>query len=465
MKSQDMLGSILLFCAISAVSVSANPVEKRLPSTPKSKHLRPHYLSKRDEPGYAEGNPIDGNGKGAPILGGTDKAIDIDNPANLGQESTDAGTVKNLKWRFSDSKTRQLPGGWVREQVITDLPASHDIAGAQQHLTKNSIREMHWHRVAEWGYVYHGQVAVSAVDEDGRNQVEVLNEGDIWYFPKGEAHVIQGLADQNEYLLVFDDGDFEAPGTSFNVDDWIAHTPKEILAKSLGIDPSLFASVPSPNPYILKANSSADLTIGSPYGKLEGNSSYVFKASEIAAEEVPGGGGTVKTVDSRNFPVAQTIASSIVTLKPGALRELHWHPNAEEWLYFLSGSARATVFVGNVSHPPTQQNQVPTRKEQLHLPHRRPPANLTSLIQSAARTFDFSAGDTAVFPDNAGHYVQNTSPNETLSWIEIYKSDRVVDISLTQWLALTPAGIVADTLKIPIETARGLRKEKQVIIA
>ena len=289
--------------------------------------------------------------------GGTDKAIDIDNPANLGQESTDAGTVKNLKWRFSDSKTRQLPGGWVREQVITDLPASHDIAGAQQHLTKNSIREMHWHRVAEWGYVYHGQVAVSAVDEDGRNQVEVLNEGDIWYFPKGEAHVIQGLADQNEYLLVFDDGDFEALGTSFNVDDWIAHTPKEILAKSLGefsfcsslfgierqtdpispsseltvpnpgIDPSLLASVPSPNPYILKANSSADLTIGSPYGKLEGNRSYVFKASEIAAEEVPGGGGTVKTVDSRNFPVAKTIASSIVTLKPSALRELHWHPN------------------------------------------------------------------------------------------------------------------------------------------
>jgi oxalate decarboxylase len=61
--------------------------------------------------------------------------------------------------------------------------------------------------------------------------------------------------------------------------------------------------------------------------------------------------------------------------------------------------------------------------------------------------------------------VLNTSPNETLSWIEIYKSDRVVDISLTQWLALTPPGIVAETLKIPIEAARGLRREKGVIIA
>jgi oxalate decarboxylase len=247
MKTQDLFSTILAFCAVT--TISASPVEKRLPTTPQSKHLR---FDKRDEPGYAQGQPIDGKGKGAPLLGkslpiptsartitnhnsgGTDKAIDIDNPANLGQESTDAGAVKNLKWRFSDSKTRQLPGGWVREQVITDLPASNDIAGAQQHLTKGSIRELHWHRVAEWGYVYHGQVAVGAVDEDGRNQYEVLNEGDIWYFPKGEAHVIQGLADQNEYLLVFDDGDFEASGTTFNVDDWIAHTPKDILAKSLG---------------------------------------------------------------------------------------------------------------------------------------------------------------------------------------------------------------------------------------
>jgi hypothetical protein len=32
-------------------------------------------------------------------------------------------------------------------------------------------------------------------------------------------------------------------------------------------------------------------------------------------------------------------------------------------------------------------------------------------------------------------------------------------------LALTPASIVAETLKIPVEVARGLRKEKQVIIA
>lgn len=45
---------------------------------------------------------------------------------------------------------------------------------------------------AEWGYVYAGRVLVSAVDENGKNQVDILEVGDIWYFPKGEAHVLQG---------------------------------------------------------------------------------------------------------------------------------------------------------------------------------------------------------------------------------------------------------------------------------
>ncbi|MCJ1442296.1 MAG: hypothetical protein MMC23_002789 [Stictis urceolatum] len=424
----------LLACALSILPsefVAANPVQRSesLPTRAGSKHLRP-VLERHGEPGFSKGQPYDGKGKGGPFSGGTNRQLDLSNPDNLGQQSTDSGLVVNLKWSFSDSKTRLLNGGWVREQVITDLPASHDIAGAQQHLKKGAIRELHWHRVAEWGYVYKGQITVSAIDEEGRNQFETLDEGDIWYFPKGEAHTIQGLADENEYLLVFDDGNFDASGTTFMVDDWIAHTPKDILAKNFDVDSSVFDTVPAPNPYIINGTVS-DEGIDSPNGKLEGNSSYVFHASKETPTPAAGGGGTIQIVDSRNFPVAKTIASAIVTLKPGALRELHWHPNAEEWLYFVSGDARATVFIGGAN----------------------------------ARTFDFSAGDTAVFPDNAGHYVENTSKDQDLVWIEIYKSDRVVDISLTQWLALTPAPIVADVLKIPESVVKNLKKEKQLIIA
>jgi oxalate decarboxylase len=92
-------------------------------------------------------------------IGGTDRQVDIANPDNLGRQSTDNGVVPNLKWRFSDSKTRLLNGGWVREQVIQDLPQSHDIAAAQQHLKKGAIRELHWHRVVS----IHDHIMSSAI--------------------------------------------------------------------------------------------------------------------------------------------------------------------------------------------------------------------------------------------------------------------------------------------------------------
>lgn len=60
------------------------------------------------------------------VLGGTNHQLDLSNPDNLGAQSTDNGLVVNLKWPFSDSKTRLFNGGWTREQVVTDLPSSHD---------------------------------------------------------------------------------------------------------------------------------------------------------------------------------------------------------------------------------------------------------------------------------------------------------------------------------------------------
>ena len=80
-----------------------------------SKHLR-SVVEKRQSIGT--GQPYDPTtGKGSIFSGGTNAELDLQNPANLGEENTDAGTVVNLKWSFSDSKTRLLNGGWTREQV------------------------------------------------------------------------------------------------------------------------------------------------------------------------------------------------------------------------------------------------------------------------------------------------------------------------------------------------------------
>lgn len=171
---------------------------------------------------------------------------------------------------------------------------------------------------------------LSAVDDNGKNAIWTLSVGDIWYFPKGAGHAIQGLDEENEYLLVFDDGDFDRAGTTFNVDDWLTHIPPDVLLKNFGLDPtrnnSVFAGVPKPNPYIKPENVSTTVP-PSPNGELSGDSSYVYFLSQKNRTQVPGGGGTLDIVDSRNFPISTTIAAAIVTLKPKGLRELHWHPN------------------------------------------------------------------------------------------------------------------------------------------
>lgn len=111
------------------------------------------------------------------------------------------------------------------------------------------------------------------------------------------------------------------------IDDWVAHTPKDILAKNFGVDASVFNNVPSTFPYILNGTVSNDTQIVGPAGALVGNSSYVYHARDHKLEDVPGGGGTFRRIDSTTFPVAKTIASGFFTLEPKGLRELHWHPN------------------------------------------------------------------------------------------------------------------------------------------
>lgn len=115
--------------------------------------------------------------------------------------------------------------------------------------------------------------------------------------------------------------------TTFQIDDWLVHTPKSILAKNFGVNESVFDNLPEKDPFILPPIDVSNLTVSDPQGSLEGNSSFIYKLSLLPPQTVPGGAGTLSIIDSRNFPIAKTIAGTVVKLEPGGLRELHWHPN------------------------------------------------------------------------------------------------------------------------------------------
>ncbi|MFJ8516761.1 oxalate decarboxylase family bicupin [Lysinibacillus xylanilyticus] len=371
--------------------------------------------------------PIRKDGAGWVDKGPRDIMRDLENPDMLVPPKTDAGLVPNLKFSFSDTHMVLKNGGWSREITARDLPIATTLAGVNMALTPGGVRELHWHQQAEWSYMLLGHARITAIDQNGRNFIADVGPGDLWYFPPGIPHSIQGLEDGCEFLLVFDDGHFSDLST-FSISDWFAHTPKDVLSANFGVPMSAFNHIPKEQVYIFQDKVPGPIDtqkVQSPYGIVP----ETFKHRLLAQTPINTPGGSVRIVDSTNFPISKNIAAALVEIKPGAMRELHWHPNNDEWQYYLQGQGRMTVFAAN----------------------------------GVARTFDYRAGDVGYVPFANGHYIQNTG-TETLWFLEMFKSDRFQDVSLNQWMALTPTELVQSNLNIGPELLNVLRKEKWPVV-
>jgi oxalate decarboxylase len=157
--------------------------------------------------------------------------------------------------------------------------------------------------------------------------------------------------------------------------------------------------------------------------------SMTWRLHEQEPIEVPG--GRVRIVDSSTFEAASTIAAALVELDPGAMRELHWHPTNDEWQYYISGQGQMTVFAAT----------------------------------GKARTFDYRAGDVGYVPFAMGHYILNTG-DQPLRFLEMFRSSRYADVSLNQWLALTPPELVQAHLNLDQSTTAAItaNKAKPIIV-
>jgi oxalate decarboxylase len=368
-----------------------------------------------------------------PGHGGTDPGPrnltrDRQNPDLLVPPSTDHGTLPNLRFSFSDSHVRQESGGWTRQVTVRELGVSKDIAGVNMRLNAGGVRELHWHKAAEWAYMLYGTARITAIDPQGRNFVDDVGVGDLWYFASGIPHSIQGLGpDGCEFLLVFDDGEFDEDNT-FLLGDWFKHTPSEVLSKNFGVPGSAFAQVPDPSqlyifPAPIPGPLGSDKTVGSTAVPLS------FSHKMLAQQPIKTKSGTVRITDTGVFPASKTISAALVEIEPGGLRELHWHPNTNEWQYYIEGQARMGVFAAS----------------------------------GQARTFDFMAGDVGYVPFAMGHYIENigTTP---VRFLEVFKSSYYADVSLNQWLALTPPELVQAHLKLDPQTLAAFHKEKFPVV-
>lgn len=363
--------------------------------------------------------------------GPENKPLLDENPNSNTPPPTDHGDLVPIWYSFDLVKKRVEEGGWTHEVTERVFPSSRDIAGVQMRLTAGSYREMHWHTADEWAYVLYGNARVTVMQPDGNMFIGDVSEGDLWIFPAGHPHSIQGLGpDGTEFLLVFNQGSFSEDGTML-VSEWVAHTPPEVLAKNTGLDKSVFAQTPGAPLYIFPGNLPNSLEqdkaeIGGL--RVAPKYQYTFRLRSMQPTS-SSEAGEVRIVDSTNFPVSKHIAAALLIIKPGHMRELHWHPNASEWQYYIAGKGRMTVFF--------------------------PVDN--------ARTMDYSANDVGYVPSNAPHYFENTGGTD-LMVLELFASEQFVDVSLNQWLRRVPSEMLKAHLNIDKQMATKIPAERLFLV-
>jgi len=355
-----------------------------------------------------------------------------ENPNSNMPPPSDHGDVVPLWYSFDLVKKRVEEGGWTHEVTQRVLPSSTDIAGVNMRLTAGSYRELHWHTADEWAYVLRGSARVTVMNPDGRMFIGEAKEGDLWLFPQGHPHSIQGLdPDGTEFLLVFNQGNFSEDGT-FLLSAWVQHMPTSVLMKNFKLDRDTLAKLPT-NPLYIFPSKVPTTTLDQAREEIGGSAvastgEFIFRLSTMEpTKSTPM--GEVRIVDSHNFPVSTHVAAALVTLKPGGLRELHWHPHTSEWQYWLSGHGRMSVF----------------------FPY------------DNARTVDFNANDVGFVPSNSGHYIENTGDTDAV-FLEMLPSDVFEDVSLNNWLRHLPTQMVEAHLGFDKDTIAKIPSEKEILL-
>jgi oxalate decarboxylase len=328
-------------------------------------------------------------------------------------------------FKFSLAKSNNRwdgPGGTAREVNTSNFPLSKSIAGVLMRLQPGALRELHWHGIAaEWAYVIKGHVMTTIVSPNGTVQKNEFGPGDTWFFPRGYGHALQGAGPgECEFLLGFDNGDFSEFGT-FSITDWISKTPRHIVARNLQLPQSVVASLPQREVYIVQGPVPDPKAPWRNASLEPSQKDHRFRLGAFEPRRFPG--GEERIVTAKEFPIQGTLSAARMDLEPGALREMHWHPNSDEWQYYTKGRARVGMFGAH----------------------------------GRVAQAEFGPGDVCFIPQGFGHWVEQLGGEPTQLLI-LFNNPDYEEISLSQWLASNPAPLLAENFGVTEEVIAKLPK-------
>jgi oxalate decarboxylase len=324
--------------------------------------------------------------------------------------------LENFKFDIENQRGWVGDAGSAKEATVAEFPVSQSIAGVSMRLKPGAIRELHWHALAaEWAYVLHGRCRTTVVTPGGLAEIDDFEKGDTWYFPRGHGHALQGMGpDECHFILGFDSGHFSEFGT-FSVTDWIARTPPSVLSRNLNLPENIFAQFPKKEVYIGPGKVPDQALEDFRHAGLKmGDFTHKFRLDKMTPRTFPG--GEERIVSSKEFPIQKTLTAVRMDLSPGALREMHWHPHADEWQYYVKGRARVSIFG---SH-------------------------------GRVRTEEFQPGNVSFIKQGYGHYIEQIGDEPTQLLI-LFNSSEYEEISLSNWLGANPSSLLAANFGIPKE--------------
>lgn len=142
---------------------------------------------------------------------------------------------------FNDTKPDVFPGGTIKSLTVKETPSIPNMSTSLVEMKPGALRGLHWHKTAaEFGYVVSGNCVL--YDQNNHMESGPLNEGDIWYVPRGFSHSLWAAGNQGcTFCTVYDDG-ITTEQNALHLADLVRLERPEIIQSSLGIRPDRISS-------------------------------------------------------------------------------------------------------------------------------------------------------------------------------------------------------------------------------
>jgi oxalate decarboxylase len=349
--------------------------------------------------------------------------------------SGERGVPASLAFDLEASPPKRYAGGEIRELTRADLPALDGMALFSERIDPGGLREVHWHpNAGELNYVLSGQAAIGVFDPEGTGESFEIAPGSVTFIPLGYAHYIRNTGvDPVHLVLAFT---HEAPET-LDLSEALPPIPTQFLAETMGVSPATFPFLPlrgdqrlvrQITPAAAMAATPTAATTVTPAAPTQPLGRFSVAIDRVKPTTFAG--GSVRAVGVQDITTLDGITVFPLRFDPHALREPHWHTNANELNYCVSGTAQLGIVAPDGS----------------------------------SQTFVVQPGAAAYIPANWFHYIANIE-DQPLEFLVFFGNVKPNHIDLSQAFGFFPPEILAASFGLDPHSFASLPKRGDVFVA